>query len=322
MRRSLTLGLCAIAMVSWPLPALAQNNPNCPPGAWFCEDADVQPPPEVTAPANEPEAQPDADAEPEPDEKPAKRRKKRAPADADAPPQLPPHGRRPHVVVVPPGHPPDVVIIPPPPPPVVVHRVPPPPPPPPPPKRVWRREFGLNLRLEGIAMGQHNGAAHDDAGMGGLGVSFRYRPIPVFALDVGVDLLGGRDYNGFERIETPFSINTLLYVNPRNRVQFYFLGGIHWSHAEVRSETYSPLLDGYGDDGYGYAAEYSYFGGQLGAGLEFRISKRVALNVDFVGFVRSRTDDGPRAEFVDWETGRTSNTSGGGLLRGGITFWW
>ena len=41
-----------------------------------------------------------------------------------------------------------------------------------------------------------------------------------------------------------------------------------------------------------------------------------------VGFVRGRTDSAAdrNPEFVDEVTGRTSNTSGGGLMRVGIAF--
>ena len=38
------------------------------------------------------------------------------------------------------------------------------------------------------------------------------------------------------------------------------------------------------------SAEYDYFGGQGGVGLEFRISRRVALNIDAPAFIRHRTD--------------------------------
>jgi hypothetical protein len=49
----------------------------------------------------------------------------------------------------------------------------------------------------------------------------------------------------------------------------------------------------------------------------------VALNFDLRGFVRSRIDDNKRdyAEFVDGN-GRSTNTSGGGLFQGGLTFYW
>jgi hypothetical protein len=160
--------------------------------------------------------------------------------------------------------------------------------------------------------------------MGGMGVSFRFRPVPAFAIDVGLDVLGGRDYNGFTRTELPLSLSGLLYVNPRSRVQFYLIGGLDWSYAEARSSRPSPLLSRDFDDfdGYDHHAEYTYFGGHGGLGLEFRLSRHVALNLDAMGFVRSRTDDGAAPEFFDPRTGRTTNTSGGGLARFGVTFWW
>jgi hypothetical protein len=180
--------------------------------------------------------------------------------------------------------------------------------------------WGLNLRLEGVALGHQRGGA-DDSGMGGMGLSFRYRPVPAFAIDAGIDLVGGRDYNGFIRTEVPLSLSGILYVNPRSRVQFYFTGGVDWSHATVQSDAPSPLLTSdYGVAG--YSTEYDYFGGHGGIGLEFRLARHVALNVDMLAFIRSRTDDGAIPEFYDAYTGKTTNTSGGGLFRAGITFWW
>lgn len=157
--------------------------------------------------------------------------------------------------------------------------------------------------------------------MGGFGVSLRYRPVPAFAFDAGLDVLGGTDFNGFQRTETPFSLSGMVFLNPRSRVQFYMLGGFHISRASVESDFDSPLLGGDGDR-VGRSAEYSYFGGQGGVGLEFRISRLIALNVDALAFVRKRSDDGGKPEFKDLDTGKTTNSSAGGLLRGGMTFWW
>jgi hypothetical protein len=161
-----------------------------------------------------------------------------------------------------------------------------------------------------------------NAGMGGFGLSLRYRPVPAFAFDAGFDVIGGTDFNGFERVETPFSLNGIVYVNPRSRLQFYFMGGVNWSSATVTSQTADPRLAP-APDGNGYSTEYTYFGGQGGVGLELRLSRKFALNIDALGFVRKRTDDNQaKAEFVDPNTGKTTNTSGGGLFRGGMTFWW
>jgi hypothetical protein len=305
----LTLGLFVTALCA-PLTALAQQNPNCPPGAWFCEETPVERAPDA-APERPKTPPPDAD-EPSGDTPlPPQRRRPLPPPGAKPPPppvvvyQPVPTAPPAHVVIVAPGY-------------GLVRPIPPPPPPPPAPRPMWRPEWGINMRVEGLALGQR---ASSSAGMGGLGMSLRYRPVPAFALDLGADLIGGIDYNGFQRLETPVSLSGLLYVNPRSRVQFYLTGGIDWSHARVTSDAYSPLLRTQSDSSYG--ADYNYLGGHGGLGLEFRLSKHVAMNIDMIGFMRSRIDgraDTP--EFVDYYTGRTSNTSGGGLFRGGLTIWW
>jgi hypothetical protein len=169
-------------------------------------------------------------------------------------------------------------------------------------------------------MGRREGAA-EDSGMGGVGISVRYRPVPAFALDLGADVLAGIDYNGYERTEVPLSLNGMLFVNPRSRVQFYFMGGLHISHANVELPDGGSKL-GEGDARFAPNTEYDYFGAQGGIGLEFRLSRRLALNIDGIGFIRGRTDDGTVPEFRDPETGRTTDTSGGGLFRGGLSIYW
>ncbi|WP_437570687.1 hypothetical protein [Sorangium sp. So ce542] len=311
MRRCLTHVLVAVAMTA-PMSALAQENNNCPPGAWFCEE--VEPPGDPAA-----EPPPAAAAEPPPAEA--------LPPPPPAPP--PPRGRRatrpapPPVVVYqtsPSGPPPQVIVVTPgsaPPPRVIVRRMTPPVPPPPP-KLRWRRQWGVNFRVQGLMMGREHGGA-EEAGMGGVGVSLRYRPVPAFALDLGADLLAGTDYNGYERTEVPLSLSGMLFVNPRSRTQFYFTGGLNMSHAEVERPWGEAAASG---EEFVPNTEYDYFGAHGGIGLEFRLSPRLALNIDALGFVRSRTDDGVVPEFRDPETGRTTDTSGGGLFRGGLTVYW
>jgi opacity protein-like surface antigen len=190
------------------------------------------------------------------------------------------------------------------------------------PRRRWRREWGFNLHLQGVMMG--NGPQrHPDSGMGGLGFSFRYRPIPHFAFDAGLDFLSGTDYVGNERRETALLLNAMVFFNPRSKLQVYTLGGIGFSGANVQREHDVVSEDGTVLPG-GFEDEYSYFGAQLGLGLEWRVSRKVALNGDIIGFIRGRTDDKARfePEFTDPETGRVTNTSGGGLGRIGITFYW
>src|SRR5262249_47581850 len=52
----------------------------------------------------------------------------------------------------------------------------------------WQPEFGMNLRVEGMGINKPGGSTFS-AGLGGVGLSLRYRPNPHFAFDMGVDVL-------------------------------------------------------------------------------------------------------------------------------------
>jgi hypothetical protein len=249
------------------------------------------------------------------------------------PPARDPH--RPRVVVIHPGRDgrPDEVIVyengevPPH---LRRHPLPPAPPAPPPPVKHWRhheykpdrldrhRGWGVGLRAEGAVMAQqHQGV--DTFGIGGIGMSLRYRPIPAFAVDVGSDVLVGRDTNGWSRREIPVSASMMLYLNPRNIAQFYLLGGGHVAFAHVRSEQIEPNL------AKGTSDAYTYAGGQVGAGFEFRVSPLLGLHIDGLAFFRGRIDSDGNGQFPEYynrETGQISNSSAGGLLRAGVNFWW
>jgi hypothetical protein len=301
------------------LPARADGGGKCPPGAWFCVEADVQVPNPAAqqprpAPQIPPQAPPVVVEEPAAEE-PAPVRRRPPPPAAPPPPvvvyQPVPTAPPPQVIVVTPGYGYGYgYAYPRPRPPVVAAPQPP----------RWQSEFGLALRAEGVVLGKPNGANYTP-GLGGAGLSLRYRPVPHFAFDLGVDVLAGTDYNGYSRTEIPVSLGGMIFVNPRSRVQFYLLGGMNVSRAEVRSDTPSQLLNPV-DGGSAYGATYTYFGGQGGAGFEFRLSKRVAVDIDGIAFVRERIGDTRVPEFVDPNTGKTTNVSGGGLFRGGINFWW
>ncbi len=179
------------------------------------------------------------------------------------------------------------------------------------PRRV--KEWGFNLHLAGALMGDDSDKAHD-AEMGGLGFAFRYRPTRVVAFDAGFEFVGGTDWNGYDRRENAFLMNLLLYLNPRDKFQLYWFGGFGASGARVHIENDQESL----------TEHYSYFGLQTGFGVEGRISKKVAIGGDLLGFVRGRTDanEHSRPEFVDPNTHRATNASGGGLIRAGVTFYW
>lgn len=288
MRLELTL-LTVLGFVAAPAVANAQE---CPPGGWFCEeDAEA----------------PDAAGAPEPDTA--------APTGAAEEVELPAESEdadTPAVVVIKTDD--DTKVM-------VVSEETAAPPPPEPVNKPYS-EWGFNLRLEAALMGDDE-TKDSQAGMGGLGFSFRYRPVPNFAFDVGLDFLGGRDWYGYRRQEQALLFNGIIFFNPYDPVQVYTLGGFGFAGAEVDIESTELIGNSVVDST--ERRNYSYFGGQLGAGLEFRVGKRSALNVDVLGFIRGRTDDAAETEpeFVDPnDPTLTTNTSGGGLLRGGVTFYW
>jgi hypothetical protein len=276
--------LAASAAAAQPAPA----NPNCPPGSWFCADA----PPPSAAPAGQPVAPQQLQPLPPP----------QVPAPGAPPVQPQPappvivYQAPPPVIVVRPAHPEA-------PPPVYVYT---------PRENPRSSEWGLALRLEGAMLGSRN--TGNNAHMGGLGFGLRFKPIPELGIQADLDFFGGRDYNDFRRTETAFTVNGLIFVNPKSKAQVYFLAGLGWSGARAIDDT----------SGYDRATyDYGYFGGQAGVGLEWRIGKHFALNGDLRGFVRGRVDKNAHSapEFVDAATGKSTNTSGGGLITGGMTFY-
>ncbi len=280
--------LAGTAMLVTPSLAYAQG---CPPGSWFCDDAPAPP-------ASDDASAPDADEGDTGDE---------ALPDAPEPPKT--HGKTPPVVVYAPAGEDDKGRV------IVVDR---PVDVPPPKRQRYRPRWGLNLRLEGVGMGHDANQTdknNNSSGMAGLGFSFRYRPVLHFAFDVGLDFFDGRDWSGYQRNEDALMFNGIIFFNPKDAVQFYTIGGFGFARARVQVDNGTDPVTN---------EDYSYFGGQLGVGLEFRVSHRVSLNLDAIGFIRGRTN--PQAqtqpEFTDPTTGRSTNTSGGGLFRGGITFYW
>jgi hypothetical protein len=272
---ALLSGACFAAALAAPSTAHAQEpKKDCEPGSWFCGDTQTNG---------------SKDLQPLPGDKPADAR----PAEKAPPP--------PPVVVYQP--PPPTVVVQPRDAPPAYYYVPRRPPP--------RREWGLNLHLGGVMMG---GGKGDSAGMALAGLGLRFRPVPGAAVEADLDFAGGRDYNGYRRGETAFTLNGLIFLNPKSTTQVYLLGGFGWSGARAVDDT-----QGFDKTEY----HYGYFGVQGGVGLEFRLSRAVALNIDLRGLVRGRIDDNRRKnpEFVSGD-GRSTNTSGAGLLQGGLTFYW
>jgi len=227
-----------------------------------------------------------------------------------------------------------VITIGPPPPPVVVVRPAPPPPPPPrvvyvqppQPQVVYVRPQPQQYYYapqpqyapQPVATGRRNvrgtsglhffiaGAGASDARLAGLGGAIRFRPRERLGVDIGVGVFGGTDYYGRSRAEIPVTADVLMFLNPQKKAQFYLLAGAGMSFA------YGERSDGT------LQHTYTYVGAQTGAGIEFRITRGFALNLDFRGFLRRQPNGSP--EFVS-STGATSRTSAGWIGQFGTTFY-
>jgi hypothetical protein len=293
---ALVLAIPAVAAAqSAPASSPGSSGQGCPPGSWFCAPApDAQP---VPAGKTVNGLQPLPDPE------------------DDTPPPPPPRRA-----------PPAVTYETPPPPPVVVYQPPAPTmierpenPPPyeysPPPRRPISpaKEWGLNLHLEGAAIGS---GSKQNASMGGLGAGLRYKPMRYVGLETDLDFMGGHGYAGDDRNETALTFNALVFANPKDRAQIYFLAGFGWDWAHSTNDPSDPTQTP-------FDYHYTYFGGQIGMGLELRLTRVLAFNIDLRGFVRTRTDQDAQLhpEFTNPQTGQTTNTSGGALLTGGMTLY-
>lgn len=166
------------------------------------------------------------------------------------------------------------------------------------------QRLGLEGRLAGSLLG--SGSSQRTPFMAGLGVAFRLRPLPHFALDAAVDGFRGRDFLGAERTEAGLSVTTVLFFNPEGRYAFYLPAGLFHTWARV-----DPIEQG--------RRSYRYVGAFLGLGLELAVDPNWAAFADLLGFLRARSD--PRAinepEYVDLGNGRVTNSSGGALIRVG-----
>lgn len=285
------LGHLAVAGVSLALVLVAEgqsfaaDDPNCPPGSWFCGDqAQGAAPAAAAAPAPAPAAE-------------------AAPAPAAATPAAA-------------GTPP---------PPVIIYQAPASEPPPPyvytprdpPLHRQWALGGNLQLPLYVKRDGGDGGA------MGGVGGLVRFRPRGgVFAMQGELGSYFGSDYNNDKRSEFAMAGNIMFFVMPKKKTSLYFLGGLGFASAHVsRDSTASAYYPGersyYSQPS---SSNFAYFGAQTGIGLEVGLGSHFALDFQLRGFMRQRIDSAPEPEFIS-SSGQTTNASGGGLLSMGLNYY-
>jgi hypothetical protein len=163
-------------------------------------------------------------------------------------------------------------------------------------------DMGLHLQIGGLFS--------DRVAMGGGGAAFRVRPIEHLAIDLGLGIYGGQDYQGADRWEVPVVADILVFFNPGDRLQVYALAGGGVSVGQQGSYTRW-------DRDFIASRDLAYVGAEAGLGLEWRLGRHFALNADVRAFIREQVGGG--VEFV--EGTRSTNTSAGVYGNLGMTFY-
>jgi hypothetical protein len=143
------------------------------------------------------------------------------------------------------------------------------------------RGFGVGGFAAGLGFGSRGDGT---SGMGGIGGTMRFRTHPMFAGELSIAGMIGSDYNGDTRTEVPVTMSGLVYFNPQNRFQVYGVAGLGVSWAGV---SYSDVnARSRGTD----SAQYTYFGGLAGLGVEWQLTPNFSIFGDARAFIRTRVD--------------------------------
>jgi len=191
-------------------------------------------------------------------------------------------------------------------------------PPPPPARRHRQRVWGIRTQL--LLPFVDSGAASNYS-MAGLGFGGRARPDDAVALDLTLDSFGGVDYVGHRRTELALDFATTVFFNPHDPIQGFILAGLGWSRADVSYKIHesTPM----GSIRRQVDQTYHYFGLLAGVGLEWRFESRWGVDFALLGILRGRTDSDAdqHPEFIDPKTKLATNSSGFGLLRLGLNYY-
>ena len=140
----------------------------------------------------------------------------------------------------------------------------------------------------------------------GPGLGFVLLPLDTIGVELSVDSAFGRDALDAKRRELAVSGALLAFFDTHQLVQVFLSTGLFhsWAHVEPPSS---------------YDRHYRYFGAFLGVGGEFTFHPRYSAFLRLDGFIRGRVDEGAAndPEFMHQNTGETSNSSAGVLLRVG-----
>ncbi|TNF29510.1 MAG: porin family protein [Deltaproteobacteria bacterium] len=130
---------------------------------------------------------------------------------------------------------------------------------------------GVGLRLSGATVdGEKVGlSTAENPAMGGIGVQFRTRfgDDQALGLELAADVINGSG-NNFDQRTIPVMASLTYHLFPTSRLQPYGIAGVGVHFTRL------AYLDGQ------YNIDLTELAGQLGAGVEFFLTKNIAINAD------------------------------------------
>jgi hypothetical protein len=129
---------------------------------------------------------------------------------------------------------------------------------------------------------------------------------------------GGEDSNGYRRWEFGYSLlNLLVYLTPESKYQLYATAGYTLHVTSFDKGPDGPLASE-------LRKPYAYMGGVLGAGIEARVKKSLALRFEIRGFLRGRIDSTSEEEQAKLAANpgfdEGTKTVRGVMVAGGLVF--
>lgn len=154
----------------------------------------------------------------------------------------------------------------------------------------WRSQFGLGLR--GMASWNVNNLV--DFGQGGIGGELLFRAHPRLTLELAAQWQRNTDQSvvllGYDRVDVPLTAGLRVHLgNPFWLVSPYLVGVVGADYARAYVDTSVGTL---------YERAWLFEGGG-GGGLELRLGRHMAMNLDLRAIARLRSNKDARVQVQD-----------------------
>jgi len=158
----------------------------------------------------------------------------------------------------------------------------------------------LSIGIRATGLGLEGSTLHlsdlENPIMGGFGVQVRTMLDEHWGLEIAADFIGGGD-DRFTQFQMPLTMSALFHVLPGSSIRPYALAGVGVQLTEMNYESGA------------FVRSVTEGVGQIGAGVEVKLSDRLAFNADVRGLGVLR-DMGSRAQLTEECANSIGSSSG------------